>query len=152
MNNMTWVKKVEIDTSDMNKEEEASPAKISNKFTPKYLDDGDVESFRKMPKEQAAARYEGRFSGSSTITPDKNKKSQDNDDVSTLSGEETVHTLATRMSTVEDGMADMNSNMRHMSSQFDQMITCLSATGLMGRRSQTQENETPQAPGPGGSA
>ena len=63
MDNMTWVQKtIKIDASEVNNETEARPAKISDKLTPKYLEDGDLDLFRKLPQEQETARYEGRFS------------------------------------------------------------------------------------------
>ena len=56
------------------------------------------------------------------------------------------------MSTVEDGMAEINGTLGRISLQFEEIMKGLSATGLMGRQSQAKENVTPQAPTPGGNA
>ena len=88
------------------------------------------------------------------VTPDKSnsKKSKDINNVSTLSGKEMVTTLTTRMSTVEDGMAEINGTLGRISLQFKEMMKGLSSNGLMGGQSQAKKNVTPQAPMPEGNA
>ena len=130
---------------------EATPVKALDKFTPRYLNDNGVES-RKLHQGQVTARYKSQNETTNEVTPKKSKTLKNNDEVSDISGSETVHKLATRVSTMEDGMTDMSSIMERMSSKFDKLMQGLTATGLMGRQSQTKETENPQALAPGGGA
>ena len=153
MKSMEWVKKaIDVNANDVHVVSEETPANTSDKFTPRYLNDNDVESFRKLPQEQIKARYKSQNETTNEFTLEKYKTSKDNDEVSDISGSETVHMLATRVSTMEDGMADMSSTMERMSSKFDKLMQGLTATGLMGRQSQTKETDNPQALAPGGGA
>ena len=61
MKSMEWVKKnIDVNANNVHVVLEETPVNTSDKFTPQYLNDDDVESFCKLPQEQIKARYESQ--------------------------------------------------------------------------------------------
>ena len=74
MKSMKWVKNIiDVGASNVNAEDEATPVKTLDKFTPWYLNDNNVELFCKLPQGQVTTRYEGCTETANKVTPKKLK-------------------------------------------------------------------------------